>query len=254
MIKIDRTSTPCPEPLRSKGEKDLERLRRIDPATLRGKDFRRSIYGSLPVKTALWKMQHGKCCYCEQELERKHSDVEHFRPKTEAVRDDGAADPGYWWLAYRFDNLYFGCRVCNDNKGSRFPLRAGARALQPEEDPRTVVEEAFLIDPGIDDPEQHLIFLWLPGRGYVIAPLDQSKRGRITKEVLDLDRDDLFRIRQQYYVKILEPLLERFARAQEKGDQEANTEIRRQAHSLTAADARFALLARIALRAILETA
>lgn len=252
MIKIDRTSTPCPEPLRSKGEQDLERLRSADPATLKGKDFRRTIYGSPPVKTALWEMQHRKCCYCEQELERKHSDVEHFRPKAEVVRADGAKEPGYWWLAYRFDNVYFGCRVCNDNKGSRFPLRAGARALQPEEDPRTVFEDALLIDPGFDDPEQHLTFVWLPGRGYVIVPLDQSDRGRATQEILDLDRDDLARSRQQYYVKILEPLLERFARAQEKGDQEAKAEIRRQAHSLAAADNRFALLARVALRAILE--
>ncbi|HEX4965214.1 MAG TPA: hypothetical protein VF173_30675 [Thermoanaerobaculia bacterium] len=109
-----------------------------------------------------------------------------------------------------------------------------------------------MIDPGFDDPEQHLTFVWLPGRGYVIVPLDQSDRGRATQEILDLDRDDLARSRQQYYVKILEPLLERFARAQEKGDQEAKAEIRRQAHSLAAADNRFALLARVALRAILE--
>jgi uncharacterized protein (TIGR02646 family) len=253
MIKIDRTSTPHPAGLREKGEEDLVRLWKIDPAVLVSKDFKRTIYGSFTVKTALWKMQHGKCCFCEQEMERKHSDVEHFRPKAETQRKPGVKEIGYWWLAYRFDNLYFGCRVCNTNKGTHFPLKAGASALTAESDPRAVPEESLLIDPGFEDPEEHLTFVWISGRGYEIAPLDRSEKGHITKEVLVLDRDDLTSARQKYYEKVLAPLLKRFARAREKGDEEAEAEIREQAHTLAASDSRFALLAKVALRAVLET-
>lgn len=252
MIKIDRSMAICPAQLPEKGEEDLVRLRGLDPAALRNKDFNRSIYGSSEVKTVLWAMQHGKCCFCEQELERKHSDVEHFRPKAEAVRDGRVKETGYWWLAYRFENLYFGCRVCNGNKGSHFPLAAGARALKAEEDPTAVYEEALLLDPGVDDPEQHLTFVWIPGRGYEIAPLDGSERGKRTLDLLVLDRDDLADNRRKYYVKVLQPLLQRFARAEAEADDEVLAEVRQQACLLATADTRYSLLSRVALRAILE--
>lgn len=253
MIKVDRSMAACPARLSQDGPEDLVRVRGLDPKTLKSKDFKRTIYGSLAVKTALWKMQHGKCCFCEQELERKHSDVEHFRPKSEAVRDGGVRETGYWWLAYRFENLYFGCRVCNGNKSSRFPLAAGARALVAEEDPAAFPEQTLLIDPGADDPEQHLTFVWMDEkRGFEIAPLNGSERGRRSKEILQLDRDDLSENRRKYYVKVLQPLLQRFVQAEEDGDEEATAEIRRQAQDLAAADTRYALLARVALRAILE--
>ncbi|HSK79960.1 MAG TPA: hypothetical protein VLQ45_26135 [Thermoanaerobaculia bacterium] len=252
MIKIDRSTTPSPQKLRRRGDEDLLRLRDLDPSLLKSKDFKRTIYGSSEVKTTLWRMQHGKCCFCEQELERKHSDVEHFRPKAEAVRAGGVKETGYWWLAYRFENLYFGCRVCNGNKGTHFPLPAGTRALAAEEDPALVPEQALLLDPGVDDPEQHLTFVWINGRGFEIAPLNGSERGRRTKEVLVLDRDDLSENRRKYYVKVLQPLLLRFVQAEEDGDQKVITEIRQQAQGLAASDTRYALLTRVALRAILE--
>lgn len=112
MIGIDRSGTPSPDKLRTDGEADLPRIRALAEAgILKSDDFDRDIYGSPEVKTTLWGMQHRKCCYCEREYERKYSGVEHFRPKTNALRDDGAKTPGYWWLAYWFDNLYFGCPI-----------------------------------------------------------------------------------------------------------------------------------------------
>ena len=145
---------------------DLPRLRTLATAGgLTSKHFDKSIYGPPAVKTCLWQMQNGKCCYCEREYERKHSDVEHFRPKTEALREGKVKTLGYWWLAYRFDNLYFGCLVCNRIKGSHFPLTAGTRPLEAEADPRHAAEFPLLIDPGFDDPEDHLTFVWNPRSG-----------------------------------------------------------------------------------------
>lgn len=251
MIGIDRSGTPSPDKLRTDGEADLPRIRALAEAgILKSDDFDRDIYGSPEVKTTLWGMQHRKCCYCEREYERKYSGVEHFRPKTNALRDDGAKTPGYWWLAYWFDNLYFGCPICNQTKGDHFPLVPGTRALVPEEDPRTIPESPLLIDPGVDDPEAHLTFIWIPNRGFEIAPRDGSERGRRTIQVLALDRDDLSQIRQTYYHRCLQPLIQRFANAEHRGDQRALEEIRKEAEALKAANAPFALLARVALRGI----
>jgi uncharacterized protein (TIGR02646 family) len=251
MIRIDRSGASCPEVLKRDGEGDLPRLRSLAAAgSLTSEHFKKRIYGPLTVKSCLWQMQNGKCCYCEREYERKYSDVEHFRPKTEALREGKVKTPGYWWLAYRFDNLYFGCLVCNRIKGAHFPLKAGTRALEPEEDPRQVEELPLLIDPGFEDPEDHLTFVWIPGRGYEVAPRDGSERGRRTIEILELDRDDLSEIRRRYYRKHLQPLLERFAEAERNGDGVALNQIRQEAATLKAADSPFALLARIALRGI----
>jgi uncharacterized protein (TIGR02646 family) len=251
MIRIDRSGASCPAELERDGEEDLPRLRALAAAgALVSGHFDRTIYGSPAVKTCLWEMQSGKCCYCEREYERKYSDVEHFRPKTEALREGRVKTPGYWWLAYRFDNLYFGCLVCNRIKGAHFPLITGTRALQAEEDPRHVPELPILIDPGFELPEDHLTFVWIPGRGYEISPKDGSERGRRTIEILELDRDDLSEIRRAYYRRHLQPLLERFAEAEREGDGAALTRIRQEAAVLRAAESPFALLTRIALRGI----
>lgn len=254
MIRIDRSATACPESLAAEGERDLDRLRSLVPKGLQSKDFRRDIFGSAEVKLRLWAMQHRKCCYCEREYERRHSDVEHFRPKTEALRADGRRDTGYWWLAYWFGNLYFGCLIFNRLKGSHFPLRDGARALAAGENPQTHDEQALLIDPGFDDPQDHLTFIWIPGRGYEIAPREGSDRGKKTIEILQLDRDDLSEFRRIYYRKILQPILERFAGAQAAGKPQEIEKTRVEALELTAADTPFALLARVALRPLLEIA
>jgi uncharacterized protein (TIGR02646 family) len=249
MIRVNRSDTPCPEELRTEGERDLPRLRGLAAANvLKSGDFQRNIYGALAVKTCLWEMQNGKCCYCEREYERKYSDVEYFRPKTEAIREGRVKTLGYWWLAYRFDNLYFGCLVYNRIKGAKFPLVAGSRALVAEEDPRQVQELPLLIDPGFEDPEHHLTFVWIPDRGYQIAPRDGSDRGRRTIEVLELDRDDLSELRRAYYLRHLQPLLERWVKARQKNDEEALEEIRSEARALQSAESPFALLARVALQ------
>lgn len=88
-------------------------------------DFERKIYGHKAVKEALKTDQHGKCCFCEGKFEAHASgDIEHYRPKgaVNQHKDSETLYPGYYWLAYSWENLYYSCNICNSTKGSFFPL------------------------------------------------------------------------------------------------------------------------------------
>lgn len=245
MIRIDRKRAKAPPELAVDGAACLAGHRRTPPR--KSDDFDRKVYGSMSVKKALFEMQHEKCCYCEKSCECEYEDVEHFRPKTEAIRARGVKAPGYWWLAYSFENLLFACRQCNATKSSKFPLAPGARALVPEEDPRTTPEQALLLDPTRDRPEDHLTFKRLPKKGYQVAPRNASERGKKTIEVLGLDRDSLTRRRLKYYKKHLKSLIARFKRARANGDSACIRECRGEARELIKADAEFSLFTRTIL-------
>ena len=145
--------------------------------------FDRSIYAHATVKEALIRDQHGKCCYCER-LIAKEGDVEHFRPKS-AIQNksgDSLQKPGYYWLVYDWQNLYFSCKPCNQTyKRNLFPLqsftnRATSHKLNIEQ------EDAALIEPCREDPESMIGF-----RGEVPYAIDDNERGMTTIEVLNLN-------------------------------------------------------------------
>jgi uncharacterized protein (TIGR02646 family) len=249
LIQIDRSRATSPESLLLHEEAELERLRTIlGKRALTTHDFDRGIYAAREVRDLLWDMQHAKCCYCEREYERKYSDVEHFRPKARAVRDDGKPDAGYWWLAYRFDNLYFACAACNRPKSDRFPLRDRSAALKPGEGPRSREEGALLLDPAFDPVEEHLTFVWVEDQGFRIAPRNLSERGKATIAVLGLDRDDLVELRRKYYHRCLEPVIVRYGVARRSGDERRMREVRAEASRLAAPEQPHTLLARAAFR------
>ena len=102
---------------------------------------------------------HKKCAYCECRIQGAHPDAEHYRPKgavthgrskTEAkcsIDASGSrapieiAHPGYFWLAYTWENLIPACKFCNsgDGKNARFDVKgehavllAEARLSEPE--------------------------------------------------------------------------------------------------------------------------
>ncbi|AUX44887.1 uncharacterized protein SOCE26_063570 [Sorangium cellulosum] len=62
--------------------------------------------------------------------------------------------PGYYWLAYEWDNLLFSCGICNGtHKRNLFPLgnpekRARSRRA------KLSVEEPLLVHPAQEEPEQ----------------------------------------------------------------------------------------------------
>jgi uncharacterized protein (TIGR02646 family) len=166
-----------------------------------------TVYGHDRVRAALEELFHHKCAYCESQITAASSwDVEHFRPKGRvAERRD---HPGYYWLAYTWDNLYPSCALCNQNRKDK-PLyddpkelpAAGKLDQFPVEDEqyRTMshtadptLEQPLLLDPCRDRPEQ---FLTVDLRGKVLAR-DGNLRGETSIRVFHLNRRRLQRVRR----------------------------------------------------------
>jgi len=171
MIRINRG--PCPRSLKGEGGRQQG-----------------DRYNTRQVVSALWRMQHRKCCYCEQEIpEHGHlKAVEHFRPKAvfTGLRND-------------WQNLLLACAQCNGKKSDLFPVvLSGSR-----EEVKVVYlkfpahQEPMIIDPCRVNPEQHLDFLFDGpecegpfGPEYlfpVLVSKNGSVAGRKTIEVIGLD-------------------------------------------------------------------
>lgn len=136
------------------------------------------------VRLKLWKYQYRKCCYCERKRDSKgEPDIEHFRPKTKA--ED--VKPGYWWLAYDWDNLFFSCKKCNKKKTSRFPLLRGRRARTPNS---TVKESPIFPHPVDENPEDFIAFIWEEGKMPFAKPVGKDNEGRGSETIKILGLDD----------------------------------------------------------------
>jgi uncharacterized protein (TIGR02646 family) len=195
MIRVERSPVPafCLKPL---WRRERDRVRKFfkDPASKRRQHHFEFI---MPYRTnvleELSALFHAKCAFCE----RKHPkvsaiNVENFRPKSGAVGKDGKLSPDhYWWLAYEWSNLYFSCVECNQSKGSRFPVE-GERARIEATETEIRQEQALLLDPCVDDPEVHLVFV---ADGKVAS---NSVQGRKTIETFNLNRGTLVESRRQH--------------------------------------------------------
>lgn len=169
-------------------------------------NFSSDIYGHSSVKAALIVVQHQKCCFCER-LVGEDGDVEHFRPKSAYVQKKGGKlnRPGYYWLAYNWDNLYLSCSACNQRqKRNLFPLvDPSTRADSHLKDIR--LEEPIFVNPGVDEPSEHLRF-----RGEVLHLVSNSPKGKATIQALNLNRNLLneARLKHLQKLKTLHQLLE----------------------------------------------
>lgn len=170
-------------------------------------------------------LQHNKCAYCERRLagppfgDVEH-DVEHFRPKSSVTAwptasiaanrgisytfaTGGAADPGYYLLAYSLLNYATACKTCNSPlKSSYFPI-AGPRDTAGEDPTLLAAEEAFLVYPlgTFDaDPEEILTF-----DGIIPVPVEKTgrpfRRAKVIVDFFELDsREELRRERSKIIV------------------------------------------------------
>lgn len=202
MIRVERPRE-APGILVEKGALELERLLaayRADPEGSR-RDLRRmmqqGVYGGAAVKQALSRAQHGKCAYCEIRIESEWGTVDHYRPKG-AVRQTRSGieeSPGYFWLAYTWENLLVACSRCNMHKGDLFPLaRPRDRARVEDSDAGLAREAPLLIDPTAEDPELHICFD--AERAYAI---DVGRRAGATIEMLGLNSPVLLDARRNDY-------------------------------------------------------
>lgn len=111
-----------------------------------------------------------KCWYTESTNPGCDKDMDHFRPKNEVYEDP--SHPGYWWLAFNWENYRFSCQFPNrlrknpeteitGGKGTHFPLMEGSiRISEPNGD--ITAEEPMLLDPTVPtDP----MLLWFDPDG-----------------------------------------------------------------------------------------
>ncbi|MCX4241323.1 hypothetical protein [Paraliomyxa miuraensis] len=215
MIRIDRGDEPEGLVLARDEHLARARLRGGPPVEFRGYEAAR---GTLAAR------QLYKCAYCELTTREEAAPVEHYRPKVEAkdvdwggltarkvpkttdfeddarfarglppVRDGfdrvrWTSRPGYWWLAWTWENLVFGCSGCNSGvKHSRFPQARTARVLEEHEVPPGG-EDALLLDPAdsTEDPIEHVQYRRVYNR-WIPTPRDGSLRGAWTIALLRLD-------------------------------------------------------------------
>ena len=155
--------------------------------------------------SALWIMQHKKCCYSETYIaDVGHGKaVEHFRPKKifQGKRND-------------WDNLLLACAHCNGKKHDKFPtvLTGGEDSDGIDQvvvlaDPRD--GEPLLIDPSDPDtnPEDYLDFVVddeVPLLGQVVARTG-CPRGLATIQITGIDAGHFLRMRLCLILDVLVP-------------------------------------------------
>ena len=174
------------------------------------------LYKDAEVKMALEKLFHDKCAYCECRPSAGNPwDVEHYRPKGQVAERPG--HPGYYWLAYDWDNLLPSCAHCNrsrkdqprygapvtlpaQGKRDQFPLEVERdRAMVPDDDLGR--ERPYLLNPCCKDdkPEEHLTYDFL---GRIHPVRDDDLRASETIRICNLDRRRLQDDRAREIVKI----------------------------------------------------
>lgn len=134
---------------------ELEKLPEVDRVTF--------INGKAKIwkgfKAALAAMSYEKCWYTETKDPQSFFDIDHFRPKAEAKRDDGTTDDGYPWLAFDWQNFRFAAgrsnRLSTDEeeelvtgKSSWFPLITGSPKASWA-DRCEALERPKLLDPTV---------------------------------------------------------------------------------------------------------
>ncbi|MDH3762291.1 MAG: hypothetical protein OEU50_15015 [Gammaproteobacteria bacterium] len=148
MIFIDRSKVDIPPVLieaddgRQRGGKKSaakemrKAMESLAAWLIAGKDkadwsFKFEIYKHDQVKTALEKLFHGKCAYCETRYAAiQPMDVEHWRPKGQVELEDGSAKkPAYYWLAASWDNLLPSCIDCNRKRKQIDAVSGNVRSL-----------------------------------------------------------------------------------------------------------------------------
>lgn len=212
MIRILKPTVP-PSILRTRGVRATLAL-----STAHGKKrtikFDPAIYAHESVKTALREAQHSKCAFCESNVTHiSYGDVEHFRPKTgwRQTKKAPLVRPGYYWLAYDWNNLFLSCTLCNQQfKKNLFPLRTPSRRARNHRQDVTA-EDPLLLHPSMDDPEAFISF-----REEVPYAIRGNRRGKTTIRTLGLLRPELAEQRRERLEKV-----KALKRLVEIGDSEA---------------------------------
>jgi hypothetical protein len=164
---------------------------RQEHGTLQKGAYKRALVGETQLHV------RAKCAWCEQLFEWKGGlEVDHYRPKCETTEWSSDAQqisvqrptvsgrfPGFWWLAYSWDNWLLCCKPCNTWKGTFFPRHGPTPRHEEGVEQR---DAALLIDPASSFvTREH--FRW-DINGYVDGC---SERGTATIITCGLNREPL---------------------------------------------------------------
>lgn len=214
MIKVDRPESSVPAGWVADGlaERRANRLARIAQQKL---SF--GAYSTPAVKAQLTVVFGRKCAFCESLLAGTQSgDIEHYRPKGGVIIDPVPPETvkikknGYYWLAAKWSNLLISCADCNRprtqldyndvarvvGKSNYFPLvdeatrASGPRGLRNE--------VPLLLNPCIDDPENHLVFLDDGRVEPAVHDGVESEKGKASIRYLGLARAELLQMRARH--------------------------------------------------------
>lgn len=144
------------------------------------------------IEPALKDTFHSKCAYCERRINFDQGfSINLFRPDHNA-RDlkENYSKKHYWWLAIEWKNQYLSCPECDVNKGNWFPVE-GTRANKNSSYNDLAKERALLLDPCINLVENEFTYNIA---GQINSP---SMRGKVTIDILKLNRSDLMRERRR---------------------------------------------------------
>lgn len=138
----------------------------------------------------LFALSHGKCWFTEGKNISSHPDVEHFRPKKEAISLDGTVRDGYWWLAFDYTNFRASGTVPNRKKGGWFPLHEDSLCSKFEARCEES-ETPYLLDP-INPTDPDLLAFDEEGNAIPVPSADEwaKERVRISIERLKLNDHD----------------------------------------------------------------
>ncbi len=247
MIQIMKHSVPVPAILTCRGiveKADLCSAFKTGKITF---EFNSDIYGHSDVKSSLKIVQSGKCCFCEAKIDHiSFGDVEHFRPKAGWVQEkEKINQPGYYWLAYEWGNLFLSCQLCNQrHKKNFFPLADNTkRALSHEHD--ISAESPVFIKPDVENPEKFIEF-----REEIPFPVEDNERGQQTICRLGLDREALNENRRSklFPIRILYDLAKDIPETTLEIKQKAINQIKKIASEYTADDAEYSAMFRAFFR------
>lgn len=160
------------------------------------------------LKDILLDAMGQKCWYCESKQIRSDNNVDHFRPKNSVYDCDD--HPGYWWLAFDWQNYRLSCTYCNSRRRDKVNNRTGgkqdyfpllnpeSRVYEPDDDIR--VEQPKLLDPTKhSDPG----LIWFFSDGTAVPKwaetrnTTQCQRAECSIELYHLNHVDLKERRQE---------------------------------------------------------
>ncbi|TKC04863.1 HNH endonuclease family protein [Pedobacter frigoris] len=176
----------------------------------------------------LSELSNGKCWYSEAREIMSDRDVDHFRPKNEALNEDDSKRDGYWWLAYDHENFRLSSTYSNQKrrdkyrnktkiggKGSYFPLFVGSAIAINKG--RLADEDIMLLDPTDPDDPNLITF---DDTGKVLANTTNPKemeRVRVSIWLYNLNHLPLEEERARIY-KRCQTLINRIDNIKNKAD------------------------------------